>query len=212
MPRSACSQMADALFDEIGSLVETTERSHVEVRAGLANHGWRVVAERLDQTKEVSMSTQVSIERAEPHHIDEIAPLFDAYRRFYNRTDDPRARSFLEERVARQESVVFLARLQGGAIGFCQLYPCFASVSLTRMFVLYDLFVAPQARRCGAAAALLRAAVDYAASQDAGQLMLQTAVTNLPAQSLYEREGWVRDNDFYVYEYHWGDSRPSHAR
>jgi ribosomal protein S18 acetylase RimI-like enzyme len=43
--------------------------------------------------------------------------------------------------------------------------------------------------------------VDYAAGQGAGQLMLQTAVTNLPAQRLYEREGWLRDNDFYVYEY-----------
>jgi len=148
------------------------------------------------------MSTQVSIERAELRHIDEIAPLFDAYRRFYGQVDDPRARAFLEERVARYESVVFMARLQGAAIGFCQLYPCFASVSLTRMFVLYDLFVAPQVRRCGAAASLLRAAVDYAAAQGAGQLMLQTAVTNLPAQRLYEREGWVRDNDFYVYEYH----------
>jgi ribosomal protein S18 acetylase RimI-like enzyme len=144
----------------------------------------------------------VSIERAELRHLDEIAPLFDAYRRFYNRTDDPRARSFLEERLARQESVVFFARLQGPAIGFCQLYPCFASVSLTRMFVLYDLFVAPQARRCGAAAALLRAAVDFAAKQGAGQLMLQTGVRNLSAQRLYEREGWIRDSDFYVYEYH----------
>jgi ribosomal protein S18 acetylase RimI-like enzyme len=148
------------------------------------------------------MNTRVNIERAELRHIDEIAPLFDAYRRFYNRTDDPRARSFLEERVARQESVVFLARLQGAAIGFCQLYPCFASVSLTRMFVLYDLFVAPQARRCGAAGSLLRAAVDFAAGQGAGQLMLQTGVSNRDAQRLYEREGWVRDNDFYVYEYH----------
>ena len=109
------------------------------------------------------MSTQVSIERAELHHIDEIAPLFDAYRRFYRQVDDPRARSFLEERIARDESAVFVARLQGAAIGFCQLYPCFASVSLARMFVLYDLFVAPQARRCGAAALLLQAAVDYAA-------------------------------------------------
>jgi ribosomal protein S18 acetylase RimI-like enzyme len=147
------------------------------------------------------MSTQVSIERAELRHIDEIAPLFDAYRRFYSQVDDPRARSFLEERVARDESVVLVARLLGAAIGFCQLYPCFASVSLTRMFVLYDLFVAPHARRCGAAASLLQAAVDYAAGQGAGQLMLQTAVTNLPAQRLYERAGWVRDNDFYVYEY-----------
>src|ERR1700683_969054 len=116
----------------------------------------------------IGMNGQVSIERAELRHVDEIAPLFDAYRRFYGRADDPRARSFLEERVARQESVVFAARLQGAVIGFCQLYPCFASVSLTRMFVLYDLFVAPQSRRCGAAAALLRAAVDYAAAQHAG--------------------------------------------
>jgi ribosomal protein S18 acetylase RimI-like enzyme len=147
------------------------------------------------------MGSQVGIERAELRHIAEIAPLFDAYRRFYGQADDPRARSFLEERITHDESVVFVARLQVGAIGFCQLYPCFASVSLTRMFVLYDLFVAPQARRCGAAAALLRAAVDYAASQGAGQLMLQTAVKNHAAQRLYEREGWVRDNDFYVYEY-----------
>jgi ribosomal protein S18 acetylase RimI-like enzyme len=110
---------------------------------------------------EVSMNTQVNIERAELRHVDEMAPLFDAYRRFYGRTDDPRARSFLEERVARQESVVFIARLQGATIGFSQLYPCFASVSLARMFVLCDLFVAPQARRCGTAAALLRAGVDY---------------------------------------------------
>jgi len=148
------------------------------------------------------MNTQVSIERVELRHVDEIAPLFDAYRRFYGKADDPRARSFLEERLARHESVVFVARLQGSAIGFSQLYPCFASVSLSRMFVLYDLFVSPHARRGGAGAALLRAAVDHADSQGAGQLMLQTGVTNLHAQNLYEREGWVRDNDFYVYEYH----------
>jgi GNAT superfamily N-acetyltransferase len=148
------------------------------------------------------MNSQVTIERAELCHVAEIAPLFDAYRRFYGQADDPRAQSFLEDRVARHESVLLVARLRGSAIGFTQLYPCFASVSLTRMFVLYDLFVAPHARRGGAAAALLRAAVDHAASQGAGQLMLQTGVSNLPAQRLYEREGWVRDNDFYVYEYH----------
>jgi ribosomal protein S18 acetylase RimI-like enzyme len=158
--------------------------------------------EQPGHTEKSSMSTQISIERAELRHIAEVAPLFDAYRRFYGQVDDPRARSFLEERVAHDESVVLVARQHGAAIGFCQLYPCFASVSLTRMYVLYDLFVDPRGRRRGAAAALLRAAVDYAGSQGAGQLMLQTAVTNLAAQRLYEREGWVRDNDFYVYEFH----------
>jgi ribosomal protein S18 acetylase RimI-like enzyme len=82
------------------------------------------------QPTEVSVNTQVDIERAELRHVDEIAPLFDAYRRFYGRADDPRTRSFLEERIARHESVLFVARLQGAAIGFSQLYPCFASVSL----------------------------------------------------------------------------------
>ena len=143
----------------------------------------------------------ISVERAELRHIDELAPLFSAYRRFYGRAEDPRARVFLSERLARAESVVFLARRQRAAVGFTQLYPSFASVSLGRMFVLYDLFVVPEARRGGAARALLRAATDYAASQGAVELLLQTAVSNLPAQRLYEREGWVRDEEFYVYTF-----------
>ncbi len=149
------------------------------------------------------MSTAiVRIERADLKHLDALVPLFVAYRRFYERPDDPRTRPFLKERLARAESVVFMAWRESEAIGFTQLYPSFASVSLARMFVLYDLFVVPHARRSGAGAKLLRAAVDYAAGQGASELLLQTAVTNVPAQRLYEREGWVRDEKFYVYEYH----------
>lgn len=142
------------------------------------------------------------IERASVRDLDALTPLFAAYRRFYERPEDPRARPFLEERLERGESVVLMAWLGGEAIGFTQLYPCFASVSLARMFVLYDLFVAPQVRRSGAGTALLRAAVDYARAQGASELLLQTATTNIPAQRLYEREGWIRDEKFYVYEYH----------
>jgi GNAT superfamily N-acetyltransferase len=105
------------------------------------------------------------------------------------------------KRLRRDESVVFIGWHGAEAIGFTQLYPSFASVSLGRMFVLYDLFVAPQARRCGAGAELLRRAVSYAAEQGATELMLQTATGNLPAQRLYEREAWVRDDEFYVYNY-----------
>jgi GNAT superfamily N-acetyltransferase len=146
-------------------------------------------------------AAEVRIARADTRHLDALARLFDAYRRFYGRSDDPRARQFLEERLSRGESVVFMAWLAGEAIGFTQLYPSFASVSLARMFVLYDLFVAQQARRSGAGAALLRAAVHYAAEQGAGELMLQTAPGNIPAQRLYEREGWIRDEEFWVYNY-----------
>jgi ribosomal protein S18 acetylase RimI-like enzyme len=144
---------------------------------------------------------RVRIERAQLRHLDALVPLFAAYRRFYGRADDPRARPFLEERLLRGESVVFMAWLGDEAIGFTQLYPSFASVSLARSFVLYDLFVAPEARRCGAGAELLRTAVQYASQQGAGELMLQTATGNLAAQRLYEREGWMRDEEFYVYNY-----------
>lgn len=141
------------------------------------------------------------IERASVRELDALTPLFVAYRRFYGRAEDPRAGPFLKERLESGESVVFMAWFAGEAVGFTQLYPTFASVSLARMFVLYDLFVAPQARRCGAGASLLRAAVDYAKAQGASELLLQTAATNIPAQRLYEREGWIRDDKFYVYEY-----------
>lgn len=141
------------------------------------------------------------IERADERHLLALAPLFAAYRRFYGRADDPRAREFLAQRLTRGESVVFMALRAGDAIGFTQLYPSFASVSLGRMFVLYDLFVAPAARRCGAGAALLRAAVHYASEQGASELMLQTATGNAAAQRLYEREGWTRDEEFLVYNY-----------
>jgi len=154
---------------------------------------------------------EVRIERARLRHLDALLPLFVAYRHFYERPDDPRARSFLEERMRRDESVVFLALLAGAAVGFTQLYPSFASVSLCRTFVLYDLFVAPHARRHGVAAKLLRTAVDYARQQGAGELMLQTATGNLAAQGLYEREGWVRDEEFYVYNYYLSATTPSPA-
>lgn len=95
---------------------------------------------------------------------------------------------------------VFVARPQGLPIRICQQYPCFAPVSLSRLFVLTDPFDAQKARRRRAAAALLRAEVDRTAAQGASQFMLQTLVTNLPAQRLYEREAWVRDNDSRVYE------------
>jgi len=141
------------------------------------------------------------IERAGLADLEALLPLFVAYRRFYGRADEPRARDFLAERLQREESVVFIAWRGAEAIGFTQLYPSFASVSLGPMFVLYDLFVAPGARRCGVGALLLRRAVRYATEQGAVELMLQTATDNRAAQRLYEREGWVRDEEFYVYNY-----------
>ena len=133
--------------------------------------------------------------------LDALAPLFDAYRQFYQCDPDPAlARRFLHERLQNAESVVLLALDEAGeAVGFCQLYPTFCSVEARPIYTLYDLFVAPQARRTGAGRTLLRAAENLAARNGKARMDLSTARTNTAAQSVYESLGWTRDELFYVY-------------
>ena len=143
----------------------------------------------------------MNIRQATLADLDKLVPLFDGYRQFYSQPSNPAlARSFLSERLARSQSVIFLAfDAEGRAIGFTQLFPSFSSISAARLFILNDLFVSPDARRSGAGAALLLAAADFGRANNAVELELTTAITNKGAQALYEREGWQRDQDFYVY-------------
>jgi GNAT superfamily N-acetyltransferase len=145
--------------------------------------------------------TSVQVTRVMVDDIETVAPLFDAYRQFYQQPGDlDGARTFLAERLERGESVIFLARLDDGTpAGFTQLYPIFSSTSMQRAWLLNDLFVAPTARRAGVGRALLERAHVFARETNSKELMLQTAVDNIPAQRLYESLDWQRDNDFYVY-------------
>ena len=72
---------------------------------------------------------------------------------------------------------------------------------MKRTWLLNDLFVAPDARGKGIADALLQAAQQWGAETNSRWLMLQTARDNFPAQKVYERNGWKRDEAFYVYNY-----------
>ena len=143
----------------------------------------------------------IVIHQATPHDLGLLAPLFDAYRQFYGqRSDVPAARAFLLDRFRHSESVIFMAIHDRKAIGFTQLYPSFSSISLARIYVLSDLFVASTVRKKGAGRKLLEAAVDFGRLVGAYQLTLETAKTNVTAQSLYEACGWTRDTEFYVYQ------------
>lgn len=133
--------------------------------------------------------------------LEVIAPLFDAYRQFYEQTSDLAvARSFILNRLQNNESVVLLASNElGHVVGFCQLYPTFCSVEAKPIYSLYDLFVSPAARRSGAGRVLLKAAEKLAAERGRARLDLTTAKTNEPAQAAYESLGWVRDEIFFAY-------------
>ncbi len=136
----------------------------------------------------------LAIRRASLADLDLIAPLFDAYRRFYSQPGDlPRARAFLHERLQHDESTILLAELDGAAVGFTQLYPMFSSVRTARLWVLNDLFVDDGARRQGVAHALLDAAAQFARDQGAAGVMLETARDNAPARALYRAAGWYEE-------------------
>ena len=62
--------------------------------------------------------------QANLNHLDDLAVLFDAYRVFYKKeTDLDAAKKFLRERLANDQSVIFMVYNDSRAVGFTQLYP-----------------------------------------------------------------------------------------
>lgn len=134
--------------------------------------------------------------RATLEDLDALALLFDGYRVFYRQAPDlQRARDFMAQRLRHDQSVIFIARdtATGAALGFTQLYPSFSSVSACRIWVLNDLFVAPQARQRGVARKLMACARHFARDSGAARLVLETAQDNHAAQALYEALGYVAE-------------------
>jgi ribosomal protein S18 acetylase RimI-like enzyme len=144
----------------------------------------------------------MTIKRAGLEDLDSLAILFDAYRRFYKQPSDLiRAKIFLEERLRKSESVIFIATDADKAIGFTQLYPIFSSVSLKSAWLLNDLYVEAGVRKSGAGTQLLEAAKTFGRETHAAWLLLETAVDNLAAQALYEKNGWKKTEDlFYQFD------------
>lgn len=138
---------------------------------------------------------KTTVRQAQVEDVDALVPLFDAYRQFYDQPSDlTRARNWLRARIGANESVVMLAECEGRAIGFSQLYPMYSSVQTARIWVLNDLYVVPEARRHGAARALLKAAIEYARDDGASRLQLETGRRNEAARALYRDAGWQEDD------------------
>jgi GNAT superfamily N-acetyltransferase len=141
----------------------------------------------------------IHIRRATLEDLKPLARLFDAYRVFYEQTSDlSAAEAFLQDRITHNESVIFIAEEDDRMLGFTQLYPTFSSVSLERFYILNDLYVSAETRGRGIGKAILKHCQDWVIKQGYKGLSLETASDN-PAQKLYEREGWSRDEGFYHY-------------
>ncbi len=132
-----------------------------------------------------------------------LAPLFDQYRQFQGQPPDlAAAQRFLRERFEHGQSVVFMAWRGDTPLGFAQLLPSFSSVSLTRVFILNDLFVASAGRRQGVATRLLDAVLAHAWALGAVRVSLNVARNNPEAQALYAARGWRADQQFIAFHRH----------
>ena len=138
-----------------------------------------------------------TIRLAEARDLDQLAELFDQYRQFYECPPDlGAAKNWIAENLERGRSTLFAADNGSQLLGFTQLYPALCSVDLVDYFVLYDLYVVEAARRQGIARALMNAASEWAKSQGAARLDLETARDNAPGQALYRDLGYELDEVF----------------
>jgi ribosomal protein S18 acetylase RimI-like enzyme len=140
------------------------------------------------------------VRQATRNDLDQLSQLFGQYRVFYGQPFEPAlCRNFLEERLDKEESVIFIALDKNDYAGFTQLYPSFSSVGMKKIWILNDLFVAAEHRQKGIAQALIDHVLEYSKSTGRKKVVLSTAYDNFNAQKLYEKLGFVRE-DFYNYE------------
>lgn len=143
----------------------------------------------------------ITIFKANEEHLEILVPLFDKYRIFYKQISNlDSAKKFLKERVANQESDIFIAAVNGTAVGFTQLYKTFSSVTMQASYILNDLYVEESYRKNGVGEALLSKAKEFCREQGFKGLALETAKDN-SAQYLYEKLGWQKDT--CVFHYFW---------
>jgi ribosomal protein S18 acetylase RimI-like enzyme len=141
--------------------------------------------------------------KATLEHLDLLAPLFVKYREFYGELPFPdSSREFLEKRLTRDESVIYLAMPiddDKKVLGFCQLYPSYSSLSLKRVWILNDIYVAEDARRQLVADHLMRAAKKMAKDTHAVRMRVSTSSNNAVAHKVYESIGFREDTQFKNY-------------
>jgi GNAT superfamily N-acetyltransferase len=153
------------------------------------------------QTPPIPDASSVTVRPARRDDLARLAELFDQYRMFYAQPSRrQRAEAFLAERIAKQDSLIYVAEHGGRIEGFMQLYPSFSSLSMGPILVFNDLFVDPEARGQGVGAALLETAHKLAEETGAAHMTLATARDNRQAIELYSRMGWQAD-EAYLHMY-----------
>ena len=139
----------------------------------------------------------MKIIKASTRELDQAVKLFNDYRVFYDQEPDIQGASkFINERIKNGESVIYLAMDDNDeAMGFVQMYPSFTSVGMNNMWILNDLYVDIIHRKKKVAEALIEKCKELVRESGASGMVLETQNENSPAQNLYFKTGWVKDEN-----------------
>ena len=150
-------------------------RRFAHLRGSLADHGAMIV---------------VQLTVAHPWFGDGAA-LFDQYRQHYGANPAPEAaESWMRDQILTGRMRLFAAVPDGRARGICAVSVVPASLTLRTVWLVRDLYVAPDARRAGLGRALLAHVEETARAEGAHRLSLQTEPDNARALDLYARAGF----------------------
>ena len=141
--------------------------------------------------------------KATKENINQVGKLFDLYRQFYKYDSDLiKSTNYIKNRLTKKESKIFIAiNNNNEGIGFVQLYETFGSLDLGKIIILYDLYVDKDHRKNKVGRQLMLRSHEYAKKINAKRIQLSTATDNFIGQSLYESLGYVKDIDFYTYDF-----------
>jgi ribosomal protein S18 acetylase RimI-like enzyme len=147
------------------------------------------------------MSKVLEVSTAQITDLDDLVPLFDAYRQFYRKLPNAdAARQFLLERLTNRDSAIFLARaLNGKALGFAQMYKTMSSVMMDPVWLLNDLYVSLEGRRTGTGRALIEKAKAHALRSGAKYIRVMVHDHNTGAQKIYESLDFKKDHEHSLY-------------
>ena len=144
----------------------------------------------------------MEVRKAAINDLPGLADLFNQYRVFYKKEADLEgAKGFLGERLAKNDSEIFVAFKDNKMAGFVQLYPIFSSTNMKKFWLLNDLFVKVEFRAQGFSKALIERAKELCRQSNAGGFMLETAKTNIIGNRLYQKMGLTLDTDYNTYNW-----------
>lgn len=135
---------------------------------------------------------EVGISRVTHGELGELLPLLRSYCDFYETSPrDDRlialCRALLDD---PGEGVQYLARGEAGtALGFATVYWSWSTTEATRIGIMNDLYVDPEARGRGVGRALIEACRGACRKRGVGTLTWETAPDNRTAQRLYDGTG-----------------------